>query len=397
MFTEKVIFFVTLPKTFKFCYFMTLDDSTRSHAMSVAKGIAIIAMVIGHAEAPGLITNFIYTWHMPLFFMAAGYFFSERTLDNPWGFVEKRFSKLYVPFVKWSLVFLLLHNIWFHFGILNESFGNWTGGTTHPYTLRTAVNRVVQIFTSMSGYDEFMAGAFWFFRGLLVASIVFMVLYRLLRRSARLGADASLAVVMAACVAFVALRLAFGIKLQFYPNGAWRETWGVFFFAAGVLLRRREAWLPSHPAAVAVGLILMLGAGVLHLSGMNNHALWRDLWSLPLTGVIGFATVLGASRLLGFGTAARALAYVGANTMPVFVFHILAYKPVSMLKVWWYGLDPLQVGCHMVVHFNNTDAFWVLYSVVGVSLPLAVDYAVKKLRGQNLYLTVARASRGRRE
>ena len=29
----------------------------------------------------------------------------------------------------------------------------------------------------MGGYDEFLAGAFWFFRGLLVASIAFVALY----------------------------------------------------------------------------------------------------------------------------------------------------------------------------------------------------------------------------
>ena len=46
----------------------------RDTVLSVSKGIAIILMVAGHAEAPELVTNFIYTFHMPLFFMAAGYF-----------------------------------------------------------------------------------------------------------------------------------------------------------------------------------------------------------------------------------------------------------------------------------------------------------------------------------
>ncbi len=354
---------------------MILNDAMRSRSISVAKGIAIIAMVVGHAEAPGFITNFIYTWHMPLFFIAAGYFFSEKALDDPWRFVSRRFAKLYVPFVKWSLLFLVLHNLWFYLGVLNEQYGNWTGGTTHPYTLRTAASRVVQIFTSMSGYDEFMAGAFWFFRGLLVSSIVFMVVYRLLRTRTRLGADASAALICGGCVAFVALRLALGIKLQFYPNGAWRETWGVFFFAVGTIVRRHDVRIPAHWALVAVGLVFMAVAGWSHLSGMNNHALYRDLWSLPLTGTVGFVTVFVLSRLIVPGVAGNALAYVGSNTMPIFVFHIIAYKLVSLVKIWWYGLDPAQIGCHMVIHYNNTDIFWVFYSIVGVALPLAVQAA----------------------
>lgn len=59
----------------------------RDTVLSVSKGIAIILMVAGHAEAPELVTNFIYTFHMPLFFMAAGYFLSRRYLDDPWSFI----------------------------------------------------------------------------------------------------------------------------------------------------------------------------------------------------------------------------------------------------------------------------------------------------------------------
>lgn len=346
--------------------------------MAVAKAIAIIAMVVGHAEAP--ISNFIYTWHMPLFFMAAGYFFSEKWLDDPWGFMCRRFSKLYVPFLKWSLLFLVLHNLWFHLGILNEQFGNWTGGVTHPYTMKVAMYRLVAIFTSMSGYDEFMAGAFWFFRGLLVSSILFLVFYRLLRRGRGLGADVSLLLICAGCVAFVALRLAFGIKLSFYPNGGWRETWGIFFFAFGVLFRRWEARFPLGWYVLLAGLVVMYIGGHLHWCGMNNGARYRDLWSLPVTGGVGFVCVYIISRWLVRRNWAGVLEYVGNNTMTIFVFHIVCYKFVSPLKIWWYGLDAGQIGCHMVIHYRNDDFFWVLYSIAGVCIPLAVAYGVKRLR-----------------
>lgn len=46
----------------------------RNIVLSVVKGIAIILMVVGHAEAPDFLTRWIYTFHMPVFFIAAGYF-----------------------------------------------------------------------------------------------------------------------------------------------------------------------------------------------------------------------------------------------------------------------------------------------------------------------------------
>lgn len=69
------------------------------------------------------------------------------------------------------------------------------------------------------------------------------------------------------------------------------------------------------------------------------------------------------------------------NTMPVYVFHILSYKPVSLLKIWWYDLDPAQIGCHMVIHHNSTDLFWVLYTIAGVGLPLLVNALAPALKG----------------
>lgn len=68
----------------------------------------------------GTLMSLIYIFHMPLFFITAGYFFSSRNVEQPWTYCCKRFKGLYVPFVKWSLFFLLIHNVMFQVGILNE-------------------------------------------------------------------------------------------------------------------------------------------------------------------------------------------------------------------------------------------------------------------------------------
>ena len=187
--------------------------ATRNTVLSICKGIGIILMVVGHAEAPELITNFIYTFHMPLFFIAAGYFFTEKSLSDPWNFCKKRVMGLYVPFLKWSLVYLLLHNFWHALGILNEEFGNWEGGVTHPYSWHDAMSRLLQIIFTMSGYDEFMAGAFWFFRGLLLASIGYLLLHKLLDGKARLGGVGVSVAILVVVLAFNAFRFANNLKI----------------------------------------------------------------------------------------------------------------------------------------------------------------------------------------
>lgn len=343
--------------------------------IAICKGIAIILVVLGHAEAPELLTNFIYVFHMPLFFITAGYFFSRKYVDAPWTFCVKRFKGLYLPFLKWSIFFLLLHNLWFKVGLLNEQYGNWTGGVTHPYDVRMFFQRLFMIVTSMSGYDEFMAGAFWFFRGLLVASILFLVLYKIVDSTKRLTPVAGVIAVCVVALAFNAYRLGFGFKISTIPNGGLREVWGMFFFGIGFLYRYYESKIGNRWWVTLICLgVLCVGAWN-HWCGMNNSGQMRDLVTLPLTGVAGFLLTKHISTLIDVagGIVAKVLTYIGNNTLYVFIFHILAYKPVSMLKVWWYGLDPGQVGCHMVIHFNNhEDMFWLLYTIVGTALPLII-------------------------
>ncbi len=60
----------------------------RNNAIDIAKGFGIILMVIGHAEMPSILTRSIYLFHMPLFFIAAGYFFKTSALDNPCDFIK---------------------------------------------------------------------------------------------------------------------------------------------------------------------------------------------------------------------------------------------------------------------------------------------------------------------
>lgn len=51
-------------------YIETMD---RNQWMDVAKGITIMLMIIGHSSIPDLLSRFVYSFHMPLFFIASGW------------------------------------------------------------------------------------------------------------------------------------------------------------------------------------------------------------------------------------------------------------------------------------------------------------------------------------
>jgi len=358
----------------------------RNTNLSICKGIAIILMCAGHTECPGLIINFIYLFHMPVFFVAAGYFFNKKYVEDPWLFCKKRFKGLYVPFVKWSLFFLVIHNLMFKIGILNEQYGNWENGVTHPYTWHQFCQRLVHIVFSMGGYDEFLAGAFWFFRALLVASIVFLVLYLLLHnRHKWLNDDGTLIAIALLAVGFAWFKVANNLNIATIIQGGIRDCWGVMFFALGALYRRHEHRIKEHWALTLLYALLLLGGCFLHFHGLNLKVELKDVATIPLTGCIGFLMVHSIASWLDKHDNAvkRFLVYCGDNTLYIFVFHVISFKIVSALKIMYYGLDWGQIGCHMVVHHNSTtDLFWILYTIVGTAVPLIWIYYYRKIKQQ---------------
>ena len=52
--------------------------SNRDVSIDVMRGICILSMLVGHCVIPDLLHKFTYMWHMPLFFIASGYFFRRK-------------------------------------------------------------------------------------------------------------------------------------------------------------------------------------------------------------------------------------------------------------------------------------------------------------------------------
>ena len=364
----------------------------RNTVISIAKGIAIILMVIAHAEAPGALNAFIFEFHMPLFFITAGYFFSLKYLHDEATFVKKRIKGLYVPFVKWSIFFLAIHNLMFKIGILNETYGNEMGGVTHPYNWHNIQQNLWTIVTSMAGYDPFLCGAFWFFRGLFVASILYLIIYKVM--DITIKADRYKKYIpYLVCVILLILcgwKTYEGLKIISLVQGGYRDLMGCFFFGCGFIFRQ---WVEQYnkltrndgvklALSVVFGVIVYLFSHYL-IANMNWRSTYTQFLSLPVPALLGFLMTYNISMLIDKKDTLikRFLVYTGDHTLNIFIFHIISYKVVSRIKIWYYGLDIKQIGCHMVIHeHSQEDMFWILYTIAGVGIPLLGTWTAEKLK-----------------
>lgn len=72
---------------------MALLSNKRNDTYDIVKGIAIILMVIGHSGCPYYLKNYIYLFHMPIFYFVSGYFFNEKYLN----IIKRKLNQLYRP------------------------------------------------------------------------------------------------------------------------------------------------------------------------------------------------------------------------------------------------------------------------------------------------------------
>ena len=366
----------------------------RTPSFTILKAIAIILVVIAHSAAPAYLSNFAYMVGVPAFFVLSGYFFKLDNLDNTSDFVIRRTKTLYLPFIKWGVFFLILHNLFFEVGFLSESYGNAQGGVTHPYNWTQAAQHLWSMVFNMSGYDPFMAGAFWFFRALFLANIAFIFLFKATRQLGKFKTS-TLQVVSVIVLAFLLAlwQASMGLHITGVAQGGYRELMGIVLLGIGFLLRRADEtpdssiWHNPIVMLAASSVVLMILTFVYPISMAAKPG---SVLSVPILTVAGTAAFIWLRGLSEFilqlpEKYTQWLQFTGENSLYIFVFHLLAFKVTSMIKVGVYQLDWAMVGGHPVVQHELGDGFWLLYIFVGVVLPILPVWIWRKITNQRKF------------
>ncbi len=126
-----------------------------NNAVSITKAFGIILMVLAHSGFSKTGDAAINMFHMPLFFFMSGYCFKEKYLSSFKEYLMRKIKGIYLPYIKYSVLFLLLHNVFYHVGVYKNA-----------YTLYDFQFRAVRIFFSMTMHDQLLGG-YWFLRSLL--------------------------------------------------------------------------------------------------------------------------------------------------------------------------------------------------------------------------------------
>lgn len=72
--------------------------------LDVFKGIGIILVVIGHIYSNDIVFKWLYSFHMPLFFLAAGWVYKRKPILED---IKKRFQTIIIPYFTFGTITLL--------------------------------------------------------------------------------------------------------------------------------------------------------------------------------------------------------------------------------------------------------------------------------------------------
>ena len=95
-------------------------SQNRNQWIDIAKGLTIILMVLGHTSIPDVLSRFIWSFHMPLFFIASGWMTNWKKYPII-DFVVRKSRSIMVPFAIYSIIVLSIYQ----FTTGAQSFDKW--------------------------------------------------------------------------------------------------------------------------------------------------------------------------------------------------------------------------------------------------------------------------------
>lgn len=330
--------------------------NSKNNYISIAKALGIILMVVGHSGCPTAISRFIYLFHMPLFFICSGYFFKDISDHTSLiSFYNKRIKGLYLPYLKWSILFLLLHNLFRYLHITESVF----------YQKDDYIRQFIKLI-AMTDY-ELLIRPFWFIKELLYASLIVATISFLTsclpikKRSRLLFAIALISSVISKLLPPIPLIGDCSVLCL-----------SILYYYSGMLICKYRHHIPLKYSTITLSFSVVLAGSIFFVGNIDMRFtnIYNQIpyYLLSLTGVV---LLLCISHKLETTKKISLLYYIGNHTMPILALNLLALKIGNLLKIWLYDMPIKALSSYTVIYENNSS-FWLIYTAIGVVIPLII-------------------------
>jgi fucose 4-O-acetylase-like acetyltransferase len=315
---------------------------SRTAWVDVAKGLGIILVVVGHGigglQASGAASphggmahayNLIYTFHMPLFFFISGLFVVRRINSGPASFATHSTTRLARSYLIWLPIQMMAIS----------SAGNLANKALNP----GLIDYVSILWTP--------GGHFWYIYALAILNLFSAALLPNFGSLVLLGLTLS----------------AFSLVERFAPPQAlWGVCWFGSYYALGVIfsqLPKLRAPRSLHATFAAIFLTVLWAH--LYFEGNSQGIRYWTFHAYPMA--IAGSTALLLWSLLPTGRAKKVLVYLGKNSLPIYLLHVMFVAGT-------------RIFLKSVLGFNDPVITLMIIATVGIIGPILVKYACDFLK-----------------
>ena len=350
-----------------------------SNKVNVLKALAILLVVSGHLEFSLLGMFTPYSFQLALFFFISGYLFKDKYLDDVFTFIKRRVRSLLVPY--------FLYNV-FYLGVtvlIARLTGKFWG---MPLSLK---NFFITPF--LNGHQFDLSCPMWFVTQLFMTMIVFLFLFRVLKKSfdnkffhlwvfALLGIAAIPVskVITLDSVTLIIIRTMFSlffVYLGYYYRNYIEDKVNIFTlkWAGAVIALQSVLWLFNRDFDPEHGI------------GLSYVLVWARFDEQMIVPVITALTGIWASLLVvklvyPYVKDSKFIKYTGETTYHIMANHLLVMYIITAVFLHIHNIPVQERANHDIYWIYNpiqtTYFYFVLTMVISTYSGVALQWCKKK-------------------
>ena len=350
--------------------------------------MAIILVVLGHCGFPA--TNFIYLFHMAVFFIASGYCWNEKnveTLDGLQNYFIKKIKGLYLPYVIYNSIFELFYNILIDLNIYTSN-PNFTGKIRTKTNYLQTINELLSILHFDPSSCHELCGAAWFVIVLFYTTIIVAVLFFFIRHTNSMIKNSIVFVfgVVALACSYYFMQSEISFKWYFTPTFP-----SIFLYILGYFIRKISIFGSKRKAAIWVGnlqrrIMACFGAFISLLSlawanKLGSVSLGSNYYKTPIFLIVvsfmGWLLISSSASIISkCNFLTKFLAIIGQNSIYILFLHFLSFKIINYIQVFLYHEETYLVATFPTLHCEGL--WWIAYAIVGVGVPTTIGLLIKR-------------------
>lgn len=342
-------------------------------------------MVFRHAGGP--FSDFVLLFHMAIFFIASGWLLNLKYSQDTRSvltYIKKKLKGLWIPYIGFKVTYVILNNLFIKLNIYsnNPELLQEKGmdaryiHLTQPMGIAETGKEIIKVLLFQGSTD--MGGALWFFNSLFFVLVLYMIMQFILSRVLK-DSHIELAQLFVATIFLIVGY--FCQRRGISAHGLDRVLSFYILIYLGHVFRKYGVYQRKvKPVILFVSsiviLLLMYHHGSINLSG-NTY---------PNLAFLIVASVAGWTMLYSLGTMLQnvhiitnGLQYISIHSVPIVGMHFLCFKIVSLIAVLALGMKMYMIAAFPVLELPG--AWWLFYTVVGITVPLVADRIWSEIRG----------------